>query len=236
MHNNNYTDYMSILKTIIVLATALTAGTNAAGAQTLKQWRDSLNTINNKIDNHPDSLPLQLEKAAVNLQLLEWEDAIEACGKVLSKDPVNLTALYYRAYANNNLRRYRQAAADYETFLSMSPRNMEARLGLAYTYIKTGDNTDALDQLNNLVEMYPDSAVTYAARAELEKDMQMYEPALYDLDRALEHSPANSDYVESKVEILLQLGRKREAREALDSAIRAGVPRGLLRQWYNKCK
>lgn len=227
---------MSTRKATFIIVTSLLIAAAKADAQSLKQWRDSLNIINDKIDLYPDSLPLQLDKAAVNLQLLEWEDAITSCSKVLEKDRTNLTALYYRAYANNSLRRYQQAEADYETFLSMSPRNMEARLGLAYTYIRQGRDTDALDQFNNLVEMYPDSAITYAARAELEKDMKMYEPALYDLDRALEHNPANRDYVVSKVEILLLMNRRREARTALDNAVEAGVPRGLLHQWYKKCK
>lgn len=46
---------------------------------------------------------------------------------------------------------------------------MQARLGLAYTLIKLKRNVQALDQMNNLVEMFPDSSIVYAARAELEK-------------------------------------------------------------------
>ena len=221
------------MRKILIL---LLIATSAANAQTLKQWRDSLDVINKEIAVHPDSLNLQLNKAAVCLQLLEWEDAANTCGKILDKDKNNLTALFYRAYANNNMRRYELARNDYELFLSMSPRNMEARLGLAYTHIKLEQPTKALDELNNLAEMYPDSCVVYAARAELEKDMKQYETALFDFDEALKRAPGNRDYTVSKVEILIAQNRKNEAKAALDEAVSHGVPRGLLLEWYAKCK
>ena len=168
--------------------------------------------------------------------MLEWEDAIEACNEVTEKDMNNLSALFYRAYANNNLRRYELARNDYEHFLRISPRNLEARIGLAYTYSKMGKDMEALDELNNLVEMHPDSSVAYAARAEQEKSMKEYDTALFDLDEALKRDPGNRDYMISKVETLIALGRKREARNTLDEAVSKGVQRGLLREWYEKCK
>ena len=219
-----------------ILLFLLLMAASTANAQTMKQWRDSLDVINKEITANPDSLNLQLSKAAVCLQLLEWSDAADVCGNILDKDKNNLTALFYRAYANNNLRRYELAKNDYERFLSMSPRNMEARLGLAYTYIKLGRPTEAFDEMNNLVEMYPDNSVVYAARAELEKDMKLYDTALFDFDEALKREPGNKDYTVSKVEILISLNRINEAKTALDTAVSHGVPRGLLREWYAKCK
>ena len=152
------------------------------------------------------------------------------------RDGGNLSALFYRAYANNNLRRYEQARSDYADFLRMAPDNMEARFGLAYTYSRMGRSQEALDELNNLVEMYPDSSVVYAARAELEKDMKQYDTALYDFDEALKRDPGNRDYTVSKVEILILLDRRGEAKAALDEAVKRGVPRGLLLGLYAKCK
>ncbi len=202
----------------------------------MKQWRDSLEVIKKQLEASPEAIGLKLSKAAVNLQLLNWEDAVNDCSDVLAKDNSNLSALFYRAYANNNLRRYDLAKNDYEKFLSMAPGNMEARLGLAYTYIKLERNNDALDQMNNLVEMFPDSSVVYAARGELEKEMKLYEPALYDLNEALKRNPSNRECTVSKVEILITLNRRREAKDALDEAVSHGVPRGLLLEWYDKCK
>ena len=210
-----------ILFSFLLLSTTLTC------AQTFTQWRDSLKTLNRG---------LQLGKAAVNLQLLEWEDAIRTCNDILTKDKNNLSALYYRAYANNNLRRHELAKNDYERFVSMSPRNMEARLGLAYTYTKLDRNIDALNETSTLIELYPDSSIVYEARAEIEKNMKAYDAALYDLDEAIKRDPKNSDLFVSKVEILILLNRKKDAKNALDEAVRNGVPRGTLLEWYKKCK
>lgn len=224
------------MKQVILLAFAILSGTICTYSQTMKEWRDSLDVINKQLANTPSSTDLLLCKAAVNLQLLNWDDAIDACRKVLDNDNSNLSALFYRAYANNSLRRYDLAKNDYERLVSMAPDNLEARLGLAYTYVKLERQRDALDQLNNLVEMHPDSSIVYAARAELEKDMKQYDIALFDFDEALKRDPANRECTISKVEILLMSNRRREAKEALDKAVSSGVPRGLLLEWYDKCK
>lgn len=224
------------MKQLIILAATLVFTACPALSQDMKQWRDSLDTINKQLAANPNSTELQLCKAAVDLQLHNWEDAIDACRKVLDTEGDNLSALYYRAYANNNMRRYELAKSDYERLVSLAPGNMEGRLGLAYTYVKLERQNDALDQLSNLVEMYPDSSIVYGARAELEKEMKMYDIALFDFDEALKRAPANRDYTISKVEILIALNRKREAKAALDLAVKHGVPRGLLLEWYRKCK
>ncbi len=90
--------------------------------------------------------------------------------------------------------------------------------------------------MNILVEMFPDSSIVYAARADIEKGQKSYEAALYDSDMALNLSPDNRDYLVAKVDILILLGRRSDAKEVLDDAVRKGVPRGLLREWYLKCK
>lgn len=211
-------------------------GALQASAQNSGQWRDSLNTVIKKSELYPDSSDLQLQKALLYLQVSDWEKADGVCSDVLMKDAANLPALFYRAWANNNMRRYDNARSDYEDFLKIAPRNMEARLGLAYTYIKLKRNTDAMDEMNQVVEMFPDSCTAYAARAGLEKDLSMYDLALFDISKAIELSPKNQDYIIEKVDILLKSGRKGEARKVLDYAVSQGIPRGTIKDWYEKCK
>jgi len=40
----------------------------------------------------------------------------------------------------------------------------------------------------------------------------------------------------SKVDVLIRLGRWREARETLDALVKEGTPRGALKEWYDRCK
>ena len=60
--------------------------------------------------------------------------------------------------------------------------------------------------------------------------------ALYDWDEAIKRQPANADYVVTKVELLLTLKRNSEALEELKKALQRGVPRGVLKPWFDKCQ
>lgn len=223
------------MKKLILLLIAV-ATTQTTTAQTAQQWRDSLTVLNRMIDREPRSTDLRLRKAAVNIQLGQWDYAIDEYGKVLMIEPDNPAALYYRAYCLTNQRQYAMARSDYEAFLRKMPTHMEARLGLATVYARMGRVTDARDQYNQIVEMFRDSVVCYVARAVFETSQQQYDVALYDWDEAISRQPQNVDYVASKVDLLLKLERRKEALEELEKALQRGVPRGVLKEWIDKCQ
>ena len=223
------------MKKLILLLIAV-ATTQTTTAQTAQQWRDSLTVLNRMIDREPRSTDLRLRKAAVNIQLGQWDYAIDEYGKVLQIEPDNPAALYYRAYCLTNQRQYAMARSDYEAFLRKMPTHMEARLGLATVYARMGRVTDARDQYNQMVEMFRDSVVCYVARAVFETSQQQYDVALYDWDEAISRQPQNVDYVVSKVDLLLKLERRKEALEELEKALQRGVPRGVLKEWIDKCQ
>ena len=216
---------------LLLLATTMTAQeppqeqASAPAELTPQQWRDSLAVLNRLITAQPQSTDFRLKKAAVNIELKQWEYAIEEYGNVLRLEPRNLAALFFRAYAHTTLRHYAQARADYETFLSIAPIHLEARLGLAKVCERMGRTTDAMDELNRTVQMFPDSAVVYAARALLEDKLNMTEPALYDWSEAIRRDGDNMDYVASKADLLQRMGRKKEAQRELDAIIRQGRQR-----------
>jgi tetratricopeptide (TPR) repeat protein len=204
-------------------------------SQTNQQWRDSLNVLNKQIAKSAWSTDLHLRKAAVNMELHQWEYAATEYSQILEHEPQHLSARYYRAYANSRLRRYDLARRDYEDVLREAPQNLSVRLGLSNVLQQLGHKQEAIDQLNLAVEQHPDSAVTYASRAALERDMQQFDAALYDWEQAMERDGRNTDYVASCVDLYLTLGLRDEARRALDKAVERGIPRGMLREWYRKC-
>jgi tetratricopeptide (TPR) repeat protein len=201
-----------------------------------QQWRDSLSSLSRLIERYPRSTDLRLKKAAVNIELGQWDFAVEEYGHVLRLDDKNLAALYYRAYAQVHQRRYTLARNDYESFLRLQPMNMEARLGLAMVNEKLGRKTEALDNYNDLVQMFPDSAVCFAARASYETTLKQYEVALFDWDEAIRCAPQNVDYIVTKISLLLQMKRHADAREEIEKALRRGVPRGVLKEWIDRCR
>lgn len=212
----------------VLLLLIVSLGTLAATAQTAQQWRDSLSVLNRQIAIHPESTDLRLRKAAVNIELEQWEYAIEEYGRVLEIDGKNVSALYFRAYAYNHLRRFDMARADYERFLGLMPRHFEARLGLAMTKRNMGKTGEAQDELNLLVEMYPDSALAYAARAGFEQELEQYELSLYDWDEAISRDAANVEYRVSKYGVLWAMKRYDEARRLGEELVRQGVGQSAL--------
>lgn len=210
--------------------------TLTVGAQTYEEWRDSLETLNRMIAQSPRSVDLRLRKAAVNIELEQWEYAAEEYGRVLGIEPANLSAMYFRAYANRHLHRLDMARRDYEHLLSLMPRHFEAQLGLAMVKQQMGRTAEVTDELNQLVQMYPDSALAYAARAGFEMEQKQYELAAYDWGEAMRLQPQNTDFLVSKVDALLFLKRKKEALRLLQQAIGQGVPKSLLKQWLDRSK
>ena len=97
-------------------------------------------------------------------------------------------------------------------------------------------DSEAMDRINILIEQYPDSAVAYAARAGLEAERGLNEVAEYDFSEAMRLDPSCSDYILNRADIRLKMGRKKEAREDLDRAVLAGVPRPALSEMYARCK
>ena len=210
--------------------------TVCASAQTPKQWRDSVSVLIEQINLHPNNIDLRLKKAEANINLSQYDYAAEEYSKVLKQDERNLAAIYFRAYCYTQLRQYSMARADYDAFLAIQPEHLEAHLGLARVLQLLNRRADAVDELNRCVQMFPDSADAYAARAAYETQLKQYDAALYDWDEALRLRPNDASLTVSKVDILLNLGRIREAREALDKAVKQGTTRAALREWYDKCK
>lgn len=222
---------------LVLLLTILGASTiQAQQVSDSQRWRDSLTVLNRQIAESKWSTDLHLRKATANLELKQWEYAIDEYALVLQHEPRNPAALFYRAYANTHLRRFDLARNDLNDLLIMFPSHFEGRLSLAVVLQQQGHHQDALDQLNQAIEQHADSAVAYAARANLERVMKQDESALYDWQRAEELSPRDPIYVVSHVDLLLVLERREEARRVLDAAVRRGIPRGMLQEWYQKTK
>ena len=210
--------------------------TNHSVAQTRQEWRDSLETLSASLKQDPNNIDLRLRKAEADIQLEQWDYALAEYGRILRADEKNLAALYFRAYVHERQKHYNLAKADYESFLIIQPVHLEAHLGLAHVLEKMGRKSDAGDELNRIVQMFPDSADAYAARAAFETKYLQYELALYDWGEAVRLKPDNIGFSVSKVDMLLRLRRKREAREALDALVAKGTPRGALKEWYDRTK
>ncbi|MBR4390308.1 MAG: tetratricopeptide repeat protein [Prevotella sp.] len=206
-----------------------------AKAQSNQEWRDSLSILIQQIDRHPNDMDLRFRKAAVNLLLEQWNYAVDEYTFILKKGE-NATAFFYRAYAYTQLGNYGFARSDYESLLRMQPTHFEGLLGLALLNDRDHHPTEAMDIMNRLVEMYPDNAVAYAARAGMEKDRNLYDVAEYDFSEAIRLDPAEAQYYLNRAIIRITLGKKSLAKEDLDQAVALGVSRAELSELYSLVK
>jgi predicted Zn-dependent protease len=84
--------------------------------------------------------------------------------------------------------------------------------------------------------MFPDSALSYAARAGYETELKQYDVALFDWDEAIRLQPANNDFLVSKIDVLLMAKRNKEAMLLLEDAMKRGVPQSVLKPWIDRCR
>ena len=221
------------LKPFIVLLFLLFILSEVYG-QTYEEMKDSLEAATKLCEKFPDDNDLRLKKASWNIMLEQWSYAQREYDIVLSRDPSNVAALYYRAFTNEKQKRYKYARQDYERMLKIVPGNFNGQLGLALLNQTDMHYTEAMDMINLLVQQYPDSAVAYAARAGMEQERGMLELAEYDYGEAMRLSPDNTDYILNRVDVRLQLGRRNEAREDLELAVKKGIPRPALDELFAK--
>lgn len=205
-------------------------------AQDNQALRDSLAKATDVLAYHPDSIDLRLKKAAWNIQLEQWAYAKDDLDKVLFLDRSNIAGLFYRAYVNEKMNRYNFSRLDYQNLLTIVPGNFQAQLGLALLNEKDKHFTEAYDGINSLIEQYPDSATAYAARAGMERERGMLELAEYDYAEAIRRDPGCKDYLVNHVDLLIMLGRKREAKEDLEKLLALGVKKGELMEFYRKIR
>ena len=219
----------------------------SVNAQTQQELRDSLSMINRLIEQHPNAYKLKLRKAALNIEFGEWEYALDEYNKVLEIVPDNPTALYYRGYVYQHLRRLADARRDYERLLLAEPQNEHALMGLILTNLEDNRITEAFDEANRMVELFPSSAQAYAVRAEVERHENMISPALEDIRKAIEIEdvevqkkyPITVDdditaYQLTAFELYMQQKDHKAARGCLDYLIKNGVPRAYLNSYYTR--
>ena len=210
--------------------------TLTAFSQSTQELRDSLSTLIRQLNYHQNDVDMRLRKASLNMQLEQWQYAIDEYTAILKLDEGNLTALRYRAYAYERVGLHQFARVDYEAVLKVIPDNFEALLGMALLNQKEKRVTMAMDQINRLVELYPDSAIAYAARAGIELERKMPDLSEYDFGEAIRLDPTNADYIISRAEVRIALGRKREAREDLQRALSLGISYAEIANLLKRCR
>ena len=219
---------------VTIAALALFQPVSCVAQTDRSQLRGELAALADSLNYDPENTDLRLRKAACHLELDEWEKAKSDYDYILDRNPENPLALFYRAFANTKIGRYGFARTDYETLLAIVPNHFEAMLGLALLNQKDKRYIEAMDQINILIESYPDNAIAYAARGGMERERGMIELAEYDFTQAITLDPENKDYILNRADLRIRMGKYDAAKADLDLLVKLGTQRAALTEFYDR--
>lgn len=141
-----------------------------------------------------------------------------------SNEPHRSKAQQYKFEALGAMRigNMRYAIPALEESLRLDPQ-FETRYYLAHCQRRAGNNEQALELYDQLLQEIPDHILSLIERASLRLEMDMVEPALTDADRAKEVSDSEQDDVAAidllRAKALLALGEYAEALSAIDASL-----------------
>jgi len=187
-----------------------------------KQYNDAsfrLSTLQTRFPKQ--KLRILLVQAELYSQQKQYEEAFNLLTKALADSPDQKELLYTRALIAERIGKPDIVEADLEKILVMEPDNVEALNALGYTLLsKPGRYAEAEKYLQHALRLQPNEAVVIDSYGWLQFKLGNNEKALEYLQRAYEKQQEN-EIAAHLAEVLWALGRKDEARELFNKAIKA---------------
>jgi Tfp pilus assembly protein PilF len=194
----------------------------------LGDYDNAIDSYSYAINMAPNSIKIILDRAALYLETGRYTPALYDYNRVLDKESDNEEALRMRAYIYTVKREYSLARQDYQRLLKLIPGDYNTRLGLVTLDQKEMKYKDALDGVNNMMVEFPNDALLYTARADIERETNHPDLALIDLERAVSIDSGNIDAYLLRGDIYLTQGKKQLAKKDFEKAISLGVPASQL--------
>ena len=204
---------------------------------------EAIKKLTDIIKTYPNYFDARLARAEAYLQLGRTNEAIDDAQQLLEKQHLDgMTAdiaeraRFVRAAARYQLRLYTDAHADLQTIMGDNPQNVNAQVLDALTLQHMGRPKEALNRLNLIVEAHPHHIDAISTRAAVEAELNLTAMARADYDTLIKLQPNESSYYIERAKMLIRLGEKKAARNDLDTAVKMGVPQGMVHLLYQQVK
>lgn len=204
---------------------------------------EAIKKLTDIIKTYPNYFDARLARAEAYLQLGRTNEAIDDAQQLLEKQHLDgMTAdiaeraRFVRAAARYQLRLYPDAHADLQTIMGDNPQNVNAQILDALTLQQMGRPKEALNRLNLIVEAHPHHIDAISTRAAVEAELNLTAMARADYDTLIKLQPNESSYYIERAKMLIRLGEKKAARNDLDTAVRMGVPQGMVHLLYQQVR
>lgn len=168
-------------------------------------------------------------RGTLYLKLLKYQESINDMTKTLELNRRYEKAWVNRGNAYRDLGQTDAAIADYNEALKINKRFDKALNNRGAAYLKKGMYNEALADFNLVLEVDPGYVNGYINRAALyiNPNVQKYDLAIQDYDRALQLDPANVQSRYFRGVALKNLGKHAEALNDIDQAIALSPKTGL---------
>lgn len=197
---------------------------------------DALANYSKALAIQPKLVPVLEQRAGLYLDKGDEGRALQDFTTILSQEPDHVQALLGRGYLLMQQHKLQEARLDFEGLLLNYPQHKQGELGLAILCQKQGRFQESADRFARLIERYSADSSLYEARGNMEREAKWYELALIDYEEAGRLSKNDPIYNVMQAQVYLDQNKKKSAKRMLDRAVRDGLNRASLEEYYNKCK
>ena len=197
---------------------------------------EALSCYTKSLEIQPKLLPVLEQRAGLYLDKGDKGRAMQDFTAILNEQPEHEQALLGRAYLRMQQNMYPEARLDFESLLLNYPQNKHGELGLAILCQKQERYQESAERFARLIERYPADPDLYEARGNMEREAKWYELALIDYEEAGRISKNEPLYDVMQAQVYLDQKKKSSARRMLDRAVRGGLSKASLEEYYSQCK
>lgn len=163
-----------------------------------QKYSEAINNYNTAINMNPNISEFYRRRAISKDYSSDVEGAINDCNAAINLQPENAKAYNLMGSILNNRQNKPQEALQYfDRAVTIDPNYTNAYSNIALAKAKLGENKEALDLLNQIIERNPDHIASYRTRGWVKQNLKDYEGAVKDYDFVLAKTP-NDKYASEK--------------------------------------
>jgi tetratricopeptide (TPR) repeat protein len=188
----------------------------------LRRWQDALADYDRARTLDPALTEIPFYRARLWLEAGRPRDARLELDSYLKTQPDHVEALITRAKASAALKDYRPSIVDYTRAIDLSPRpNPDSYIERAAIQELAGLADEAIGGLDGGIAKLGSLVGLETHAIEIEVRLKRWDAALARVERIAAQSPRKESHHERRGQILLQAGRRNEARAAFSDALKA---------------
>ena len=175
---------------------------------------------------NPKSLDVLYSRANTYLDMENFKKAIDDYSMIIELKPSFPNIYFDRAYANIRNDNFKKAKNDFEAQLELNPNDFKSLANLINIKYKLELYDDALLDYTKLFKRFPNQQnlhILYNNRANLYQEIDEYQKALQDINKALELNENYDMGFLNRAGINMKLGNNKEACEDYKKAIELEV-------------